>query len=178
MKLKTVPARFDTLRKAYELESEEIALLDFKKGDEVIPAELFEQPGTLRFFFIKKHEPGESGWKDGGYTCRDSTGGLRSFHLDALIKKGVMLDVTVEIPTQRKRGRPRLNVEKPKTDKPKGKRGRPRKNPEEKATKKVYTSTGGKRGRPRLNPDAPRIKQEYVPTGRKRGRPKKDETKA
>jgi hypothetical protein len=172
MEIITIPAKFGSTRKAYKLQDNESVLTNFKAGDEVIPAEIFEQPGTVRFFFLKKHEPGEKGYIEGGYDCRDNTGAIRSFYLDALIKKSTLVEVSIERPTQRKRGRPRISPEVLKTDKPKGKRGRPRKNPEEKMVKAEYVPTGRKRGRPKKDPNS--VTKVYIPTGRKRGRPKKE----
>lgn len=196
------PASMETMRKAYVLTDEEQHLLEFKNGEEVIPAENYDIAQSIRYFYVKSHEPGSKHWKEGGYECIDSTGAKRAFHLDALIRHPEIANGGKRITQTRRRGRPKMGaviklepidpnapkrgrgrprkdpselIVKPDYKPTGGKRGRPRKNPEELIVKQ-YVPTGGKRGRPRKDPNAPIVtKKEYVPTGRKRGRPRKTE---
>jgi len=50
MEIITKPASMDTMRKAYVLQDEEQHLLDFKKGEEVIPAETYDLSQSIRYF--------------------------------------------------------------------------------------------------------------------------------
>jgi hypothetical protein len=174
MDIITIPASLDTMRKAYVLNEEENHLLNFKPNIEVLPAETYEASGSIRYYYLKKHDVGEPHWQEGGYECFDSTGAKRSFHLDALIIHPGAVEGKRPHKTS-KRGRPKKGETAIKLDvdpnAPKRGRGRPKKDPSELVVKRV--NTGGKRGRPRKNPDEVKVK-EYKPTGGKRGRPKKD----
>jgi hypothetical protein len=144
-------------RKAYVVDLDEQHFLEFKEGIEVLPAQYYENEYGNKFYYFKKHEDGEPGWKGGGYECTDETGARRAFHLDALIVH------------------PKLFKKKAKVqeNKPKGKRGRPKMDPSLKKTPTVYVKTGGKRGRPKMDPTLKKS-MVYVKTGGKRGRPRKD----
>jgi hypothetical protein len=149
--------------KAYKLTEDEQHFLNFEKGVEVLPAR-YHGTGVShgKFFFLRKHEVGSPNWKDGGYECSNSLGGVYCFHFDAIIlhpryfrkKRKISIKTNTYVPTG-------------------GKRGRPRKDPKDLKNPKVYVPTGGKRGRPRKDPSKLQTPQEYVPTGRKRGRPSK-----
>ena len=146
-------------RKAYVVESDEQHFLEFKSGIEVLPAMYYDSNPDTIFYYRKKHEDGEPGWRGGGYECFEENGAKRAFHLDSLIVH------------------PRYFKRKAKAkailDKPKGKRGRPKMDPALKKTPTVYVKTGGKRGRPKMDP-ALKKSIVYVKTGGKRGRPKKN----
>lgn len=169
-------------RKAYVLDPEEEHLLNFTEGVEVLPAEYYNAENGNRFFFRKRHEDGEPGWKGGGFECYDDTGSIRAFYLDALIvhpkffKKREKAKEKANKP-KGKRGRPKLPEGQRKTPTiytpTGGKRGRPKKDPSLKKTATVYVPTGGKRGRPKKDPSLKKQPTVYVPTGRKKGRPKK-----
>ncbi len=149
--------------KAYKLTEDEQHFLNFEKGVEVLPARYYGTGvSNGKFFFLRKHEVGSPNWKDGGYECSNSLGGVYCFHFDAIIlhpkyfrkKRKISIKTNTYVPTG-------------------GKRGRPRKDPKDLKNPKVYVPTGGKRGRPRKDPSKLQTPQEYVPTGRKRGRPSK-----
>jgi hypothetical protein len=147
-------------RKAYIVDEHEQEYLDFKQDIEVLPAMYYDtDPGT-KFFFRKRHEDGEPGWKGGGYECVEENGAKRAFHLDSLIVH----------PRYFKR---KEKAEKIRTSTGTGKRGRPKMDPSLKKTPTVYVKTGGKRGRPKMDPT---LKKSivYVKTGGKRGRPRKN----
>ena len=145
-------------RKAYVLEEDEEHLTDFTVGIDVLPAMYYDNEYGSRFIYIKTHQPGTPGWKDGGHECFEDTGARRAFYLDALIVH------------------PRYFKKKAKAEKRKltgGKRGRPAMDPSLKKVLGPYVPTGGKRGRPSKDP-AERKSLVYVPTGGQRGRPRKD----
>lgn len=146
-------------RKTYVVEADEQQYLEFTEGIEVLPAQYYETDPGCKFYFKKKHECGEPGWRDGGYECVEENGAKRAFYLDSLIVH------------------PRYFKRKAKAkailDKPKGKRGRPKMDPALKKTPTVYVPTGGKRGRPKMDP-ALKKSTVYVKTGGKRGRPRKN----
>lgn len=147
-------------RKAYVVDDNEQEYLAFTEGIEVLPAMYYEtDPGT-KFYFKKKHEDGEPGWKGGGYECFEENGANRAFHLDSLIVH----------PRYFKR---KAKAEKIRTSTGTGKRGRPKMDPSLKKTPTVYVKTGGKRGRPKMDPTQKKS-MVYVKTGGKRGRPRKD----
>jgi hypothetical protein len=175
MDIITIPASMDTMRKAYVLAEEEQHLLNFKVDKEVLPAETYETSGSIRYFYIKRHEVGEKHWQEGGYECYDSTGARRSFHLDSLIVHPATIDGKKREIKSSKRGRPKKGIIALEVDlnQPKRGRGRPRKDPSDLMVKTEYKPTGGKRGRPKKDPSDLTVK-EYKPTGGKRGRPRKE----
>ena len=147
-------------RKAYVVESDEQHFLEFKSGIEVLPAMYYDSNPDTIFYYRKKHEDGEPGWKGGGYECVEANGAIRAFHLDSLIVH----------PKYFKR---KAKAEKIRTSTGTGKRGRPKMDPSLKKEVIAYVKTGGKRGRPKMDPT---LKKSivYVKTGGKRGRPRKD----
>ena len=161
MKIIEVPANVCP-RKAYQLDSDEQHLVEFKPGIEVLPAQFADSDTntTPIFYFIQRHEPNTPHWKDGGFECSDSNGARRAFHLDSLIVH----------PKYFKR---KAKAEKILKSKGTGKRGRPKMDPSLKKTPTVYVKTGGKRGRPRKDPNTLQAPKVYIPTGGKRGRPRK-----
>lgn len=199
MKVIEVPNSLNLPRKKYVLEENEQHLLEFKPGIEVLPAQYYDSDNGGEFQYLKRHEVGEKGWKDGGHEVIDDYGLRRAFHLDALIvhpkvfktkrkqktydfiqqQLGPQPEMTGE---KRKRGRPALPPELRKVQEvyvPKGtKRGRPKKDPSELKTQKVYVPNGGKRGRKPLDPEvkaqreAEKAKLALLPK-KGRGRPKK-----
>jgi hypothetical protein len=145
-------------RKAYVIEADEQQYLEFTNGIEVLPAMYYETNHDIKFYFRKRHEDGEPGWRGGGYECVEGNGAKRAFHLDSLIVH------------------PRYFKHKEKTAKilkSKSKRGRPKIDPALKKTPTIYIPTGGKRGRPKIDPV---LKKSivYIKTNRKRGRPRKN----
>jgi hypothetical protein len=148
------------MRKAYILDENEQQLLDFKPGIDVLPAMYYESDTAGNFYFVKKHEPGEQFWRDGGYECIDDYGMKRAFHLDALVVHPRVF-----------KGKTKAKI-KVDEDKPKGKRGRPPMDPSLKREVTEYKPTGGKRGRPKVDA-ALRKSTAYVKTGGRRGRPSK-----
>ena len=147
-------------RKAYVVDTDEQQYLEFTDGIEVLPAIYYESDPGTKFYFKKKHEDGEPGWKGGGYECVEENGARRAFHLDSLIVH----------PRYFKR---KEKAEKIRTSTGTGKRGRPKMDPLLKKTLVVYVKTGGKRGRPKMDPTLKKS-MVYVKTGGKRGRPRKD----
>ena len=147
-------------RKAYVVEADEQQYLEFTDGIEVLPAMYYESDPGTKFYFKKKHEDGEPGWRGGGYECVEENGAKRAFHLDSLIVH----------PRYFKR---KEKAEKIRTRTGTGKRGRPKMDPSLKKTPTVYVKTGGKRGRPKMDP-ALKKSTVYVKTGGKRGRPRKN----
>ena len=147
-------------RKAYVVESDEQHFLEFKSGIEVLPAMYYDSNPDTIFYYRKKHEDGEPGWKGGGYECVEANGAMRAFHLDSLIVH----------PKYFKR---KAKAEKIRTSIGTGKRGRPKMDPSLKKEVTVYVKTGGKRGRPKMDPTLKKSTV-YVKTGGKRGRPRKD----
>ncbi len=149
--------------KAYKLTEYEQHFLNFEKGVEVLPAR-YHGTGVSngKFFFLRKHEVGSPNWKDGGYECSNSLGGVYCFHFDAIILHPKYF--------RKKRKSTPKTVNSPSV---KGKRGRPKKDPKDLKTPQVYVPTGRKRGRPRKDPKDLKTPRVYVPTGRKKGRPKK-----
>jgi hypothetical protein len=148
-------------RKAYMLNEEEKQIyLDFKEGIEVLPAAYSESETADTFNYVKRHEPGEKGWKDGGYECIDSYGLKRAFYLDALI---------VHPKVFRTKRKP-THITKSEFNKPEpGKRGRPSLPPELRKTQ-PYVPTGARRGRKPLDPSLKKEQKIYVSTGQGRGR--------
>ena len=165
MKIIEVPGK-TMARKAFVLDDNENYLLDFKPEIEVLPAMYAETDSAVvdKFYFIKRHEPGEPCWKEGGYEVVDSHGASRSFYLDALI-----VHPKVFVKRAKSLYKPQTIVDGVLTDKPKGKRGRPKKDPTL-CTTKPYVPTGGRRGRPCKDPSQLVTPKQYVPTGGKRGR--------
>jgi hypothetical protein len=159
MKIVTIAAPI-MARKAYFLEDNEQEYLNFESGIDVLPAAHYESDTAGNFYYVKKHEPGEKFWPEGGYECIDDYGMKRAFYLDALIVHPRVF-----------KGKTKAKV-KVDEDKPKGKRGRPPMDPSLKKIVTEYKPTGGKRGRPAADP-ALRKSYVYVPTGGKRGRPSK-----
>lgn len=179
-------------RKAYALtEEEQQQYLDFKEGIEVLPAAYSEGETADTFTYIKKHEPGEKHWRDGGHECWDSYGIKRAFYLDALIIHPKVFSTkrkTVKItpsefnkPEPGRRGRPSLPPELRKTQPyvAKGtKRGRKPMDPSLKKEQKTYTPNGGRRGRAPLSAEvkaqreAEKLAKSLLSSG-KRGRPRK-----
>lgn len=147
-------------RKAYVVELDEQHFLEFKEGIEVLPAMYYDSNPDTVFYYRKKHEDGEPGWKGGGHECVEGNGAIRAFHLDSLIVH----------PKYFKR---KAKAEKIRTSTGTGKRGRPKMDPSLKKTPVVYVKTGGKRGRPKIDPTLKKSTV-YVKTGGKRGRPRKD----
>ena len=145
-------------RKAYVVDADEQQYLEFTEGIEVLPAMYYESDPGTKFYFKKKHEDGEPGWRGGGYECFEENGAKRAFHLDSLIVH----------PRYFKR---KAKAEKIRTSS--GKRGRPKMDPALKKTPTVYVKTGGKRGRPKMDPTLKKSTV-YVKTGGKRGRPRKN----
>ena len=149
-------------RKAYALGEDEQQYMNFEPGIDVLPAMYYNsEVASGNFYFVKRHEPGEQFWKDGGYECVDDYGMKRAFHLDALIVHPRIF-----------KGKTKAKV-KVDEDKPKGKKGRPPMDPSLKKQITEYTPTGNKRGRPKMDPSLKKAFGVYVPTGGKRGRPKK-----
>ena len=163
MKIVDIPSKFVPY-KAYELTEDEQYLLNFEEGVEVVPAR-YHGTGVSsgKFFFLRKHEVGSPNWKDGGYECSNSLGGIYCFHFDAIILHPKYF-----------RKKRKINIKTNTYTSTGGKRGRPKKDPKDLKNPKVYVPTGGKRGRPRKDPSKLQTTPEYVPTGRKRGRPSKD----
>jgi hypothetical protein len=156
-------------------------LLEFRPGIRVLPAPYFNEPNLL-FEFRKRHEPGEPGWRDGGYELRGPDGESRAFDLDqlivhpSLVKRKISLNVetgeveqkAIKVKSDRGKGRPALDPEerqrridarlKPRNPNSTGKRGRPAMDPELKAIQEKLKaekpkSTGeAKRGRKPLDP--------------------------
>ena len=147
-------------RKAYVVESDEQHFLEFKSGIEVLPAMYYDSNPDTVFYYRKKHEDGEPGWKGGGYECVEANGAIRAFHLDSLIVH----------PKYFKR---KAKAEKIRTSTGTNKRVRPKMDPSLKKEVTVYVKTGGKRGRPKMDPTLKKSTV-YVKTGGKRGRPRKD----
>ena len=147
-------------RKVYVVESDEQHFLEFKTGIEVLPAMYYDSNPDTIFYYRKKHEDGEPGWKGGGYECVEANGAIRAFHLDSLIVH----------PKYLKR---KAKAEKIRTSTGTNKRGRPKMDPLLKKEVTVYVKTGGKRGRPKMDPTLKKSTV-YVKTGGKRGRPRKD----
>ncbi len=145
-------------RKAYVVEADEQQYLEFTNGIEVLPAQYYESDPGCKFYFRKKHECGEPGWRDGGYECVEENGAVRAFYLDSLIVH----------PRYFKRKEKAAKILKSK-----GKRGRPKMDPSLKKTPVVYVKTGGKRGRPKMDPTLKKSTV-YIKTGGKRGRPRKN----
>jgi hypothetical protein len=158
MKVISVEANISP-RKVYVVENDEQQYLEFTEGIEVLPAMYYESDPGTKFYFKKKHEDGEPGWKGGGYECVEENGARRAFHLDSLIVH----------PKYFKRKEKAAKILKRTGT---GKRGRPKMDPALKKTPTVYVKTGGKRGRPAKDPSE-RKSTVYVKTGGKRGRPKK-----
>lgn len=158
---------------------------DFTPNCKVLSAEMETANDSTPVFFVKKHEPGEKGWKEGGYECSTISNQFRAFHLDALIvhpdelskrirnqyrlvKEGetpliepTLADLQIEntVPVKR-RGRPRTKpvvIKDPNA--PKGKRGRPAMSAEEKQR--------------RIDLGLTKVVDPNKPKG-KRGRPKLD----
>ena len=201
MKIIEVQNPLSIPRKKYILEENEQHLLDFKPGIEVLPAQYYDSDNGGEFQYLKRHEVGEKGWKEGGHEVIDDFGLRRAFHLDALIihpkvfkskRKQKTYDfIQQQTPIsgvesnepKRGRGRPAIAPELRKTPTvyvPKGTgRGRPRKDPSEIKTPKVYVPTGGQRGRKPLSPEikAQREIEKAAKLASKpirgRGRPKK-----
>ena len=163
MKIIDKPSKFVPY-KAYELTEDEQYLLKFEKGVEVLPAR-YHGTGVShgKFFFLRKHEVGSPNWKDGGYECSNSLGGIYCFHFDAIILHPKYF-----------RKKRKINIKTNTYTPTGGKRGRPKKDPKDLKNPKIYVPTGGKRGRPRKDPSKLQTTPEYVPTGRKRGRPSKN----
>lgn len=145
-------------RKAYVVEADEQQYLEFTNGIEVLPAQYYESDPGCKFYFRKKHECGEPGWRDGGYECVEENGAVRAFYLDSLIVH----------PRYFKRKEKAAKILKSK-----GKRGRPKMDPSLKKTPVMYVKTGGKRGRPKMDPTLKKSTV-YIKTGGKRGRPRKN----
>ena len=125
-------------RKAYLLDKDEQQYTEFTSGIDVLPAMYYSsEVASGNFYFVKRHEPGEQFWRDGGYECVDDHGMKRAFHLDALIVHPRVFQ-----------GKTKAKV-KVDEDKPKGKKGRPKMDPSLKKSFAVYVPTGGKRGRPK-----------------------------
>ena len=181
-------------RKAYALSEEEQQYLDFKEGIEVLPAAYSEGETADTFTYIKKHEPGEKHWRDGGHECWDSYGIRRAFYLDALIIHPKVFSTkrkTVKItpsefnkPEPGRRGRKPIPLELRKTKpyvKTGGKRGRKAIDPSLKKEQKLYISTGQGRGRKPLSAEvkaqreAEKLAKSLLPKSGKRGRPKKSQ---
>ena len=72
-------------RKVYIVDADEQHFLEFKEDIEVLPAIYYESDPGTKFFFRKRHEDGEPGWRGGGYECVEENGAKRAFHLDSLI---------------------------------------------------------------------------------------------
>ena len=145
-------------RKAYVLEENEQEYLNFTDGIEVLPAQYYDNDYGAKFYFRKRHEPGEQFYPEGGYECIEENGARRSFYLDSLIVH------------------PKFFKRKAKAEKIRkssGKRGRPKMDPSLKKNVEAYVSTGNKRGRPKKDPTQLKTVA-YVKTGGKRGRPKKN----
>ena len=149
--------------KAYKLNEDEQHFLNFEKGMDVLPARYHgDGLNNGKFFFLRKHEAGTPFWRDGGYECSNSLGGIYCFHFDGIIlhpkyfKKKRKID-------------PKTNTYTPTG----GKRGRPKKDAKDLKNPKVYVPTGGTKGRPRKDPSKLQTPQVYTSTGRKRGRPSK-----
>jgi hypothetical protein len=169
--------------KIYKIDEDEQHFLNFKKGDEVLPARYYDNESiNERFFFLHKHEPNTPYWRDGGYECVNSLGGLYCFHFDTLIlhpkyfekKKKNTLNVSYTRSNKGKRGRSNKNLKNNNTYIPTGgKRGRPKKDENDLKSPKIYIPTGGKRGRPKKDENDLKPPKIYIPTGGKRGRPKK-----
>jgi len=149
--------------KAYKLTENEQHFLNFEKGVEVLPARYQgDVVSKGKFHFLRRHEVGDPHWRDGGYECSNSLGGVYCFGFDEIIvhpkyfrkKRKIDIKTNTYISTG-------------------GKRGRPKKDPNDLKNPKVYVPTGGQRGRPRKDPSKLQTPQVYVPTGRKRGRPSK-----
>ncbi len=163
---------------AYEdIEPEFVAL---EPRTRVLPAQFFYEKG-LYFELIKKHEPGERGFPNGGYTVRSEFGQVRNYDLDqviihpAILKHRKTLDKMTRRAEKETKKRDKRIARAEKALKPKyGKRGRPALSDEARAAKeaaKVARSktSGGKRGRPAsLTPKAPKVPKA---TGGRRGRP-------
>jgi hypothetical protein len=147
-------------RKIYVVDTDEQQYLEFTEGIEVLPAMYYDSDPGTKFYFKKRHEDGEPGWKDGGYECFEENGANRAFHLDSLIVH----------PRYFKR---KEKAEKIRTRTGTGKSGRPKMDPALKKEVTVYVKTGGKRGRPKMDPSLKKS-MVYVKTGGKRGRPRKD----
>lgn len=182
------------MRPIYEDVDDE--LLDFKFGVRVLPAQFYYEK-KLYFTFIKKHEPGEKYWPEGGYSVRGPGGEERAYGLNQLIIHPFVTDhkkriekinkkydriQKIKSSTDRKRGRPSLSVEEKEKraliqlEKPvgTGRRGRP---PGITKPKIISTKPKGKRGRPSMSEEQKLIKQKVhedkiaVNPERKRGRP-------
>lgn len=155
-------------------------LLEFNPGQRVLSAYDFNNPNETSIYFVKKHDPGDPYFPEGGYECRDISGGFRAYYLDALIIHPSQVKTSQYQTKNKGRGRPKkytMNidgsdiVEKVKS----GVRGRPRKyaegeSPSALAKVEQNSKPKGSRGRPRLNPDELVQKKEYIPTGGQRGR--------
>lgn len=177
VKIVSVPFRTGGTRKKFiNLKPE---YLQFKPGQRVLPAPFVGMVDQGPIYFVKKHEPGESHWKDGGYECVSIGGGVRAFFLDALMlhPSEMKKSERIEVGGLRTRGRKRIKpivVKDPNA--PKGKRGRKPLSEEEKQKRELEKQNKpkgtGKRGRPKMDPALKKSKP-YVKTGGKRGRPKK-----
>jgi hypothetical protein len=143
----------------------EADLLNFSPGVRVLPAPFYNEP-SINFILKRRHEPGEPGFPDGGFSVYGPSGEVRAFDINQVIVHpyaiGKMKFFDVKATAEQKQATVDPNA-------PKRKRGRPS-NPDVQP-KAPYVPTGGKRGRP-ANPNK-QPKAPYVPTGGKRGRPKK-----
>jgi hypothetical protein len=132
--------------------------LKFHRGIRVLPAP-FANDQNLHFEFIKRHEPGTKGWKDGGYELRGPNGELRAFHLDQLIIHPKVLGRKITFNDEEQEETKVIEV-KPKSGKG---RGRPSLDPEERerrAKAREYVPKGhGKKGRPPMDPELKKIKE-------------------
>ena len=158
--------------------------INFVPGCKVLSSEMEAMGDSTPTYFIKKHEPGEKGWKDGGFECNSITGSTRCFHLDSLVvhpdefNKRTRAQFTLvkdgetplELPTE-------INIEN--TVERTSKRGRKRTKP---VIVKDPNAPKGQRGRKPLSPEEKQrridlglivVKDPNAPKG-KRGRPKMD----
>ena len=182
MKIVELPSTYNLIRRAYRFDSllEQTQFTSFKKGDRVLPADYFNNETNIEFYFQERHEPGEKHWIEGGFECRDSTGGFRAFKLDALISHPSTirqhLPVEYELSEEnsvKKRGRKKTKLAVVE-DKPKRSKGRPKKDPSERKTQ-PYVPKGTKRGRKPLSEEEKQkrlLEKENKPK-RSKGRPKK-----
>jgi len=149
--------------------------------ERVLPAPFFYEK-RLYFSLIKRHEPGEPFYPNGGYEVRDESGGVRHYDLDqvclhpAVIKHKKTLDKMARVAEKaaKQRDRQLKRGSKPPKVKVEGaRRGRPAIDPAVKAAREAERvlraqRSGGKRGRPASGVKAPAVPKT---TSGKRGRP-------
>lgn len=177
-----------TILRYEDIEPELLLTAETPKLTRVLPSPFFYEK-RLFFFLIKRHEPGEKGFPNGGFEVRDEGGAMRSFDLDQVIihpqvikhKKTLEKMARRAEKEQAKRERKNKKGERAREKQERqkrsgGKRGRPALDPAEKARREAEKAaraqkSGGRRGRPKGS-GVPKEPKAPKPAGTgKRGRP-------